>query len=76
MTLVQTCPMCGQIHMMEVDKEAYSAWENREKLIQDAFPDLIPAEREFIKTGYCPACQSLLFGSAPDSSLIKAVCYA
>lgn len=39
-----------QLTQEEFDKR-YSAWERREKMIQEAFPMLSVDEREFIKTG-------------------------
>ena len=60
-TLTQTCPMCGNEHSIEVDANALADYRAGGKLIQDCFPDLTPLEREFIKTGYCPDCQDLLF---------------
>ena len=73
MKVRQTCPICGQTHEIEVDAQKLHLWMNKELLIQDAFPDLNPAEREFIKLGYCPECQSLLFGTNYSSEKIRPV---
>ncbi len=66
--ITRQCPMCGKINTneMEVDEKN---WQHfccyGTKLIQEYFPDLSPSEREFIKTGYCDDCQSILF-APPD----------
>ena len=49
----------------------FNEWMYKHKLIQDCFPSFNPMEREFIKTGYCPDCQTLLFGTNFDSDRIK-----
>lgn len=36
------------------------------ELMQEIFPEMDPQKREFIKTGYCPDCQELIFGSKYD----------
>lgn len=62
------CPMCGKYFEKElnVTREQMQRYYNREDLIQNIFPDLTPSEREFIKTGYCDNCQSMLFGGFDD----------
>ena len=58
-TLTRTCPFCGKSHSITVDrKEYYVGMTARERgaLIQDAFPDFTPSQREFIKTGICDKC--------------------
>ena len=71
MELVNTCPMCGSTHWMRINGEKYDKYKYSRALIQDVFPELNPHEREFIKTGYCPTCQELLFGAAYEGSKIK-----
>ena len=63
MEVVRLCPMCGNITKKELDitDEQLFKYENSMALIQDVFPNLNPAEREFIKTGYCDDCQNILF---------------
>lgn len=63
MLVVRLCPMCGTIHEKKLDitEAQLFKYENSMALIQDVFPNLNPAEREFIKTGYCDECQNLLF---------------
>ena len=45
-------PISGKINVMDLDvtKDQFVAWE-KGALIQDAFPNLTPDEREFLKTG-------------------------
>lgn len=71
MDIVNTCPMCGSTHWMRINGEQYEKYKYGGMLIQDAFPKLNPTEREFIKTGYCPECQELLFGATYDGKKIK-----
>ena len=71
MELVRTCPMCRSTHWMKVNGEKYGKYAYGNALIQEVFPDLTPHEREFIKTGYCPECQELLFGAAYEGNKIK-----
>ena len=71
MILDKRCPMCGGVHFMEVDEEKLYEYEFTRALIQEVFPDLNPHEREFIKTGYCPECQELLFGTTYEGNKIK-----
>ena len=71
MDIVNTCPMCGSTHWMRINGEQYEKYKYGGVLIQDAFPELDPFEREFIKTGYCPECQELLFGTTYNGSKIK-----
>ena len=66
MIITKKCPMCGEIHTMTLNDDEYSRYEvymTGHGLLQDMFPDLNPMEREFLKTGYCKNCQSLLFDS-------------
>ena len=70
--LFKQCPMCGEWHFIELTPEmdeGLQRWFDGE-FIQDALPMLNPMEREFIKTGYCPECQKLLFGTEYKSDLI------
>ena len=71
MDIVNACPMCGSTHWMRINGEQFEKYKHGGMLIQDAFPKLRPTEREFIKTGYCPECQELLFGVTYDGKKIK-----
>jgi hypothetical protein len=48
--------LTDEAHEMELDitPEQLYAYENFGVLLQDAFPNLTPAQREFIKTGITP----------------------
>ena len=57
-----TCKSCPTTGAYLVNRNRYAAWENRETLIQDAFPHLAPADREFIKSVQCPECWDKMLG--------------
>jgi hypothetical protein len=46
----------GNTNTMDLDitSESYSAWMSGDMLIQHAFPNLTPNEREFLMTGVTP----------------------
>ena len=71
MMIYQDCPMCHYEHSIELDDAAYKRFKFGEGLIQDLLPELDDFEREFMKTGYCPKCQELLFGRKYTGTLIK-----
>jgi hypothetical protein len=50
--LERTCPKCGKISDIAVDKERYVRWVKGEH-IQDVWPELSTDERELIMTGFC-----------------------
>jgi len=54
MNVSKTCPSCKQTYVPELadDVEAFSLWRNG-TLIQHAFPDATPAQREQLLTGVC-----------------------
>lgn len=68
----RTCPMCGRTTGLKEDETM--AAEHRHYAmcggsIQDELANFDAFEREFIKTGYCPNCQEMLFGKeAPETS--------
>lgn len=51
-----TCPKCGKVSEILVDKTDYLDWIHNVKLIQRAFPYLTPAERETLMSEYCESC--------------------
>lgn len=57
MTLTQTSTISGEKHTMElpISEEdfaiAFNLWKNEGECIQDAFPSLSSAQREFIMSG-------------------------
>lgn len=64
MTMLVTCPICGETDAINLNDEEtinYERWQRRELLIQDAFPNRTAAEREQLKTGICSACWDSLF---------------
>jgi len=54
MRIERRSPLTGETNAMELDvtPEQVARWERRELLVQDAFPNLTRAEREFLVTGY------------------------
>ena len=68
MIVTRTCPMCNNVTEKELnitDEQLYT-YQNTMALIQNVFPNLTGTEREFIKTGYCDECQSILFDTWLD----------
>ena len=64
--IAKQCIQCGETNFINVDKESYELWNSKQLLIQDAFPDLKPEEREVIKTGIHPECWDAIFGLKGD----------
>lgn len=62
------CPMCGRERDIEVDADAYRAWQDGE-LIQRAFPDLSADDREALKTGICPRCWDRMFAGDDEEDV-------
>tara|TARA_R110002012_G_scaffold118979_1_gene267950 strand:- start:386 stop:556 length:171 start_codon:yes stop_codon:yes gene_type:complete len=50
---------------LDVTKDQFVAWE-KGALIQDAFPNLTPDEREFLKTGITPDEWDAMFGDGGE----------
>ena len=70
----RTCPMCGKETSLELTKDEVGRYEyylSGAPLLQEAFPNLTPSEREFLKTGYCPECQRKIFGNKIKSVRLK-----
>ena len=66
MNVIRTSPMTGNVNVMDLpvtqeqlDEVARPPKERR--LIQEIFPNLTPAQREFIKTGYTEQDWELMF---------------
>lgn len=64
MFVTRRSPLTGQDTTLDLDVtqaqlDAMSCWPR--PLIQDIFPNLTPAEREFIKTGYTPEDWAAMF---------------
>lgn len=67
------CPMCKHGHYIQLTiEQARKLSDYRDGgFIQEIFPELNAVEREFIKTGYCPTCQELLFGEGKSELIHK-----
>lgn len=50
-----TCMFCKKENNIEVNRAQYERWIGGE-LIQRAFPDLTPDQRESVQTGIHPKC--------------------
>lgn len=64
--IVDECSMCGvfyHITLTDEEMKAYHKYLRGGLLIQDCLPSLNKCEREFLKSGYCPDCQKLIFGN-------------
>ena len=63
MKITRVSPFSNKKTTLEIDVTArqIASWEKGE-LIQDAMPNLTPAEREFIKTGVTPDEWDDVFG--------------
>ena len=64
MLLAKQCPMCGRTAYMKITKDQKAEWTSYicyGGKIQDKLKSFDKFGREFVKTGYCPECQSDLF---------------
>ena len=59
------CMGCSKRSSLLVPLKGYNAWRLG-ALIQDAFPELAPEEREQLKTGTHAACWDAMFGGLED----------
>lgn len=55
------CRGCGQEYVFTVALEAFYEWKNG-KLVQDAFPNLMAAERELFISQMCSPCFDEMMG--------------
>ncbi|MBC8522982.1 hypothetical protein H8D29_03545 [PVC group bacterium] len=62
--LSKTCTATGELFVLTVDYGDYASWDNG-TFVQDAFPYMDKAHREFIKTGTTPAEWNEMFGICP-----------
>ena len=63
---INQCDMCGKESRLPLTDEELFALRSylvRGGYIQNWLTTLNKCEREFIKTGYCPKCQELIFGN-------------
>ena len=59
-TITKKCVCCRKFVRIEVLKESYKKYK-KGALIQDAFPDMRIADREFLISGICENCQNDIF---------------
>lgn len=69
MAIIQTLPCigCHKTSEVEVDFTSYQRYKNG-ALIQDAFPNLTPEQRELIQTGTHPSCWDAIFAGGEEES--------
>ena len=68
------CPMCNKWHAIELSAEQYEKlydYRHGYGTIQEQFPELNRVEREFLKSGYCPSCQEMLFGNGKTEKVVR-----
>ena len=71
--VIDKCSMCGKnSHLRLTDEElkALKKYLSNGGYIQESLPSLNKCEREFIKSGYCPSCQELIFGNGETERII------
>ena len=69
MKITRTSPLTGEIATKEIDVTSAQivSWE-RGELVQNAFPNSTPSEREFIKSGYTDFDWDEMFREIDDES--------
>jgi hypothetical protein len=72
MIITRKSPVTGVTHSLDlpVTEQQIQAWQEGQ-LIQNAFPDLSPGDREFIKTGITNAEWNDMFGMSEESEDIE-----
>ena len=65
MIVDKVCPVCGTVSIINIPDDAYDKWQAGE-LIQNAWPEGTPAEREVLISGLCKTCQIETFGEEDD----------
>ena len=68
MIVTRRSPLTGEYNSLDlpVTQEQLDRYASGGILLQNAFPDLPPPEREFIKSGYTPKDWEEIFGPRPD----------
>lgn len=64
--IARDCPMCKRTAYMKITRsmaEEYLHYVAYGGLIQNELPSFNKFAREFVKTGYCPDCQKMLFNA-------------
>ena len=59
--LSPNCMLCSERSTIEVDRKAYTAWQNG-AMAQDAFPTWTADQRELLMTGTHPECWDDIMG--------------
>lgn len=70
-SLRKQCPMCEQLVYLRMTATEEKQWHEyviSGESIQKVCKDMDPQKREFIKSGYCPDCQEIIFGKKYDTS--------
>ncbi len=52
----RACPVCKKTHQLTVDYYAFENYMDGFKSLEDAFPELLPAERELFLTAIDGKC--------------------
>lgn len=69
MKIMRTSPFTGQSNTMDLDITMEQIQQYLDgALLQDAFPNLTAAEREFFKTGYTAEDWEMLFGTEEEAA--------
>ena len=63
------CRMCGNTETVEVCSDNLKAWQQRNMLAQEAFPDLPRETLEMMISGTCGTCWKEMFGTMDDEEL-------
>lgn len=70
--IAKVCPRCGQTTWVGMPVEKYEEWQMGVN-IQDAWPEGSITERETLISGFCPACQKVIFeDEAEDKDELRA----
>lgn len=67
--LTVSCRMCSKTETLEVCSDNLRAWQQREMLAQDAFPNLPAAKIELMISGTCGTCWKEMFEPMDDDDL-------
>lgn len=65
------CMMCRQVHTFQVRLEQYREYRAG-ALVQDAFPNLTPGQRELLISGFCDPCWDFTFKKQDNGPQILA----
>ena len=68
MNITRTSPLTGETATRDINVTPAQivSWE-RGELVQNAFPNTTPSEREFIKSGYTDSDWDEMFGELDDA---------